>query len=358
MNHLLTTGGQSARQIGAQVMKFALTGGLLFDVVLLIVLAGLTRQQPAPTEELTKQFLSVFEKSAPLFFTALLLYSLLQYLGNRISYPDVLKVWMRFALGSVAVVFATKVSGDALIRSAEGFPDLAALVAFLLAVFFLIFRYAVGAREPRPAPAEPWRESAIASANVSTLRDVMVLSVHEAAHALLFAAWPAGVLTGVIIRPELGRGQVTYKLPNASRNKQEVKFQLLGHLAGRAGEQAMFQTQFLGAEDDLEKYSTLAPNYLALDGVQEKLCLLPAAKTPEEVAYNASVLHQLRSQHFDVLTEFFRVNWDLLDDLAAQVRERLTLDGPSVQPYLERVVLTAGLPAFEGAVGQVQEEQV
>ncbi|GAA5501016.1 hypothetical protein Dxin01_00747 [Deinococcus xinjiangensis] len=60
MNQTVTTTGKLARQIGAQVMKFALTGGLLCDVVLLIVLAGLTRQRPAPTEELTKQFLIGF----------------------------------------------------------------------------------------------------------------------------------------------------------------------------------------------------------------------------------------------------------------------------------------------------------
>ena len=50
------------------------------------------------------------------------------------------------------------------------------------------------------------------------------------------------------------------------------------------------------------------------------------------------------------------MNREVLADLAAALRDQHHLDGVDVQPYLERVVLTPGLPVFAGAVGKSEEQ--
>lgn len=363
MSQPIDSTGKAVLHIGQHLLKSLLTEGIVVDAAFVAMLAVLAWQQPAPTEALITQFLNGFTTFMSMGLLGLVAYGAAQYVLNRWTYPRFQKVCLRFTTGALAMIFATKVCGDALIHWAERFPDFAVLVAVLLAFTLLILRYALGIEPPRPAPLTLTSESSTTIQHSSlrvprpSPRDVKLLSVHEAAHALLFAAWPAGVLTGVNIRPEFCRGTVNYELPHLSRNTQEVKFELLGHLAGRAGEQATFQTKFLGAENDLQHYSTRATQYLGFDDLDEGHSLIPAPMTQEEVAFNAEALRQLRLKHYGVLDEFFRVNQDVLADLAALIRERQTLDGPSVQPYLERVVLTTGIPVFEGAVGQRREEE-
>lgn len=361
MNQNLMTVKQAALQLG----KIALTEGIVMDLVLLIVLASLAQQRPAPTEELTSTFLNGFTNFAWVAFLALIAYSFIQNFVRGWDFTRHFRICVRFAIGVFAVILATKMSGDSLIRWADQFPDVAALAAVILALLLMILRYA-GTLRPNPPPLYARREAGTAMASAHfpprpiSQRDLEAVSVREAAHALLFAVWPAGVLNEALIQPQTGKGNVTYRLPHQHRTEKELQFVLLVYLAGFVGQLELLDTDFEDAAGSLTRYAELASTYLSMDAwalnLEEPIPFYPAASTPEEVAFNAHALRQLRLQHSRVLAAFFRVNREVLADLAAALRDQHHLDGVDVQPYLERVVLTPGLPVFAGAVGKSEEQ--
>jgi len=180
------------------------------------------------------------------------------------------------------------------------------------------------------------------------MQDVQRLAVHEAGHALLYAAahkvpkdLTAQIMPELIGVPNETTGYVwTKESPPESPTQEFLHWRMLLDLAGNVAEITTFGNRGSGATSDNEIWITNAIEYLEA-GMGE--VYFHNSIKESHVLHNRLVLNSLKAQHEKILLSFFTVNQSLLKELADTIVLKKRLEQKEITPFLERVVLTEGV---------------
>lgn len=180
-----------------------------------------------------------------------------------------------------------------------------------------------------------------------TSKDISVTCIHEAGHALVYAALPN--IPEQFRMKALPQADAKGRLGAVSsvdwngilKPKDFLLFQLLVLLAGQQAEKFILGEIFDGAHSDLRTWQQEAKNYLRL-GFGE-LYFSPV-ENDFEAEQNRQVLERLRDEQSDLLIRFFQANQEVLQDLAKELQTKGKLLKSDVEPFLLKVQLVDGFP--------------
>lgn len=182
-------------------------------------------------------------------------------------------------------------------------------------------------------------------------RDLDIAAVHEAGHALMYAAvrnvpdsLTVKLLDGFDRAGVLGTVSCEV-VRHTLMKKSELEFYMYLSLAGVAAEKVRFGEVFSGASNDLAQWGAHCETYL-LNGFGERL-YLPNAATDLDREANAKMRNTLHADQLLALSNFFGRNWKVLSELAGEIRESKTLQSEQLKPYLDRVDVPEWLPDID-----------
>ena len=181
-------------------------------------------------------------------------------------------------------------------------------------------------------------------------RDIRSIAVHEAGHALFYAALqPLPEYVTVNLYERLGRddvlGEVTRIIyPHQLEDITFMRWQMLMLLAGQAAELALLTVETIGPGQDLACWTELAQDYL-------KLCLSEVffAEPANEfqASLNQRLLTRTLTQQRVQVMDFLELNCVVLADLANEIELRKRLSARELHSHFEKVQLPAGFPTPE-----------
>lgn len=180
-----------------------------------------------------------------------------------------------------------------------------------------------------------------------TSKDISVTCIHEAGHALVYAALPniPEQFRMKALPQADGRGRLgsvsSVDWNGILKPRDFLLIQLLMLLAGQKAEECILGELFDGAHSDLRYWQEEAKNYLRL-GFGE-LYFTPA-ENDFEAEQNRQVLERLRDEQGDLLIRFFQANQEVLQDLAQELRTKGKLLKADVEPFLSKAQLVDGFP--------------
>ncbi|WP_321967134.1 ATP-dependent metallopeptidase FtsH/Yme1/Tma family protein [Burkholderia cepacia] len=170
-------------------------------------------------------------------------------------------------------------------------------------------------------------------------------AVHEAGHALLFAALPTlpdnfvakvlGDLSAVDRYRGFVRGTVDCL---TTQTEVAVQWSMFLDLAGTTAEKLVYGNRADGASEDNDRWTRTAQHYLS-HGYGEVYFATPA--TDLEAESNQRALNRLKDEHCAALEEFLKANRAVLDELADRLARDGQLDQEGIRPYLDRVEYTS-----------------
>ena len=307
----------------------------LFGITALLVLTHITA--PKPLEPFVVMIQVLFEL---MILPVVAIYIALNM--QRLSTHDLVYAPLKALQLITCVLLVIDLSGDDLYAQAMADPQsvLALAIATIVAAFVLTWL-------PRPSgKALQISGTPMASTLFSqmTAHDTRHVAVHEAGHALLYAALgsiPSNIKVSVgAFEDSLGRIN-TIRSQHQLNTPAYVEWLLLTYLAGREAERSLCGVATLGSANDLSHWFDVASAYL------ENQCgelYFTSAKTPEEERHNTLTLTRLMTQQTQQLHQFFALNAKVLADLAATLEHKKCLDHDGLVQVLAQVQLPAEFP--------------
>jgi hypothetical protein len=186
-----------------------------------------------------------------------------------------------------------------------------------------------------------------------TERDNRVTSVHEAGHALVYAA--LGFLPNevkIVLHDQSKLGVLGYvsagewgEWKHLLTSRTFAEWEMLLFLGGQAAEKVLLGEASLGSRSDMVYWEVRAKAYLS-HGFGFTYFNHP--DTQLEVGQNQLSLDVLRDNQRTLLQKFFDENKQVLDDLAFAVAEKRELSKSDLVPFLARVQFLDGFPKPNG----------
>ncbi|MGI2184761.1 hypothetical protein ACRN9F_21350 [Shewanella oncorhynchi] len=280
--------------------------------------------------------------------SVILLIRPLAFLSERRAQPlgTVLIQLISFML----LMHTIKNDGDGLIELGKQYPT--HVFAFGLSVIFVLFINKLGSRyfyvQNEAYTSASYSMCTPKSQIKPSHRDLEVARIHEAGHALIYAAtspYPSNLQVTVFesFQGSGVLGKTTF--PNTCHmyyQANELNIFMYLTLAGLAAEKAYFNEHFSGGSSDLIMWESYANQYFA--GGFSQIPYILAPKTKQEVLLNSNSLNELRSYQLDNLHEFFVTNRVVLLDLSHALKEAGSIDAEALRPFLDKVELPEWLP--------------
>jgi hypothetical protein len=189
-----------------------------------------------------------------------------------------------------------------------------------------------------------------------TARDKTIISVHEAGHALVYAALGALPLDFKLVmhsEPQKN-GNSGYVTRIVSRHALQTKsfseWQMLCYLAGQEAERKILKEVSLGSAGDRRQWWLEAKHYL-VNGLAEGLDYNPEM---HPVAVTAC-LEELRRRQCELLQLFFSKNIGVLNELIQAIAKQECLNRDDLLPFMRRVVFPDGFPRPLGSVAEFSD---
>lgn len=184
-------------------------------------------------------------------------------------------------------------------------------------------------------------------ARLCTSKDISITCLHEAGHALVYAALPniPEQFRMKALPQTDGRGRLgsitSVEWNGILRPKDFLLIQLLMLLAGQQAEKCIFNEIFDGAHSDLRHWQQEAENYLMLGfgGFY-----FSPIEDDYEAEQNRLTLEKLRDEQSDLLLKFFKLNQQVLEDLAKELQAKGRLLKDDIEPFLAKVQFVDGFP--------------
>lgn len=178
-------------------------------------------------------------------------------------------------------------------------------------------------------------------------RDVRAIAVHEAGHALAYAALrplPDYVevrLYDRFIRDDV-LGEVTpIAYPHQLEDVAFLQWHMLMLLAGQAAEQMLLDVETVGPVQDLAQWTALAQELL-------KLCqddfFFAEPRAPDETAANQRLLMATLTQQRQQVHGFLDINRRVLVQLASELEQRKRLQAEALRALWEDVQIPGDFP--------------
>ena len=276
--------------------------------------------------------------------------SLMSMIYERPIFSGVFPAMGKGLVTYAAVVWALGNCGDALYQWAEENPGDAAIYAAVFMVLWFIFRAGFSTRyqTERVVYGEGFASLGITRVmSEPSARDNRYTAVHEASHALVYAALgrvPDDIKLAINERAD-GRGVLGYitGVPNDHLLQESTYavWHMLVLLAGKLGETRIMGDSTLGSSNDHARWLDLAKEYLA-NHHQGMFYTMP--KDELEQKQNEAQLRALQAAQLSMLTRFFDLNVQVHKDLADALLERRSLTRKDLIPFLSRVRLPSGFP--------------
>ena len=172
-------------------------------------------------------------------------------------------------------------------------------------------------------------------------KDLEHIAIHEAGHALVYAAAPDRLVTATVKTHKVAPYGYVRRVESDSvfPTKAVLSLDMFVMLAGIAAQRLVLGTDKSGGNQDMRMWQSLAKVYLE-SGFGDTIIAEP--QNEQEVVYNVSVFDALRRSQERLLDELMITNRGLLRELADELLERKVMKGYEIQPFLERVVLPEG----------------
>ncbi len=200
---------------------------------------------------------------------------------------------------------------------------------------------------PCQDPIHPAFYAALQRQGSLSPRDVHATAVHEAGHALTYAALrPLPAYVRVSLAEPSAQddviGHVTRIVyPHALEDLSFLRWQMLMLLAGQAAERLLLPEETMGAAQDLAQWTSLAQDYLGL--CTHDLYYANPAYEYQHASNHALVVRTLSEQRAQV-HEFLQINRAVLVSLAGAIERQRQLDADALRPFLARVQMPEGFP--------------
>lgn len=186
-----------------------------------------------------------------------------------------------------------------------------------------------------------------------TASEIRRTAVHEAGHALLYAALPklpenfVVKVFGDLSAIDRYRGYVRGEIDSlVAQIESASRWVMLVKLAGTVAEKVVYGERADGATEDNAQWTRAAQRYLAA-GYGEVYFDEPA--TDHEAECNQRALNRLKIEHYGVIEAFLCANRPLLEELAEQLVAAEELDQQAIASYFARVIYT---PEFQPLPGE------
>ncbi|MEF1300556.1 hypothetical protein QTO17_01325 [Vibrio owensii] len=256
-----------------------------------------------------------------------------------------------------------KSDGDALIELAKQYPTHS--IAIGISIVFVLYIYKLGNKSfyvgGNPSAGENYALGIAAKPMAPSKRDIEIARIHEAGHAMIYAAakpLPSTVEVSVYgtFKGTGSLGGVSSQVTNNTfLRENELNFYMYLTLAGLAAEKAYFNEHASGGSRDLVMWKTYANKYL--DGGFSSEVFVVEPQSVQDAELNTTTLKNLSADQMANLEQFFETNYQLLIELADALKKENTLDAEALKPYLERVVLPEWLEPVQ-LVEDLQDEVV
>lgn len=213
---------------------------------------------------------------------------------------------------------------------------------------------------PCQVPIHPAFYAALQRQDSLSPRDIHATAVHEAGHALTYAALrplPAYVrvsLTEPSTQDEVIGHVTRIVYPHALEDLSFQRWQMLMLLAGQAAERLLLAEETMGPTQDLAQWISLAQDYLGL--CTHDLYYASPADAHQHASNHALLVRTLSEQRAQV-HGFLETNQAVLADLAEAIERQRQLDADALQPFLARVQMPQSFP-LPDLSGLFQREHV
>ena len=200
---------------------------------------------------------------------------------------------------------------------------------------------------PSPRNPPPAFYAALKRRDQLSAHDVRAIAVHEAGHALLYAALrPLPVYVTVTLYDRPGRddvlGDVTKIIyPHQLEDLTFLRWQMLMLLAGQAAEQALLSEETVGPVQDLAQWTELAQDYLML--CRGEVFFAKPANEYQAMLNQRLLTRALTLQRLQVRA-FLSINRSVLDDLANEIELHKRLSARELQSLFAGVQIPASFP--------------
>lgn len=342
--------------IAARLMRLGVENAVIIGGVALIYAWGKSAPAPASLPEPAATIYGVAWQCGWLWFMIWAVFRcLLAFGGAQHGFLTVMRGMLaRIVMLTLASVAICKFSPMlvALIQEIEARPHATVATAIGLLVVYGVFGF-VDRWVDLPGRQYVVARAAIAEACASvsenrrrprTESEVRRTAVHEAGHALLYAAMPSLPENFVVkVFWDLGPNDRYRGFVRSAANCQTAQVESVSHwkmlfdLAGTVAEKIVYGVRADGAIEDNTRWTRAAQEYLAC-GYGEVYFEEPA--TELEAECNQRALNRLKSAHYEVLETFLDANRALLDELAERLLTVGELDHKGIAPYLARVTFT------------------
>jgi hypothetical protein len=249
---------------------------------------------------------------------------------------------------------------DRFVADAAAHPDKAIAVAIGGAVTaFIMTRHGFGVMRAS-VDGGVLVSAATMTSQVTPAAGVRRTAVHEAGHALFYAALPDGY--GTVRVTVIPSTEATGVVNGSVRldplqdgiddiTRSYFTWRMLTLLGGFAAETIVFGEASLGSSSDMTKWTASAQLWLS-HGYGEVFYANPSANESSQIAHNRLVLNDLKKDHLAIVEEFLSTNRALIEELADQLMEAGHMDSEALRPYFARVTLTNGVPMMDMPVAQ------
>lgn len=347
----------------ASALARFITGNTVVLIALLLVLAWQGNATPVAT--LPASAASMYQAASYIGSLWLILWMCWRFLGALMDVSSAETSVPVFAVlagalerGTMLVLALTAIRRfapdvAALVQSIESKPAASIAVVAGFLVVYAAFSALPSRRYSgviRSAVAMPGIVGGAVSANIRRPRSPQAVrrtAVHEAGHALLYAALPelpAKMTVTVLAKismTDVYRGSVASDWDwTEAETESAMRLRMLIDLGGTVAEQVVFGERADGAGGDNERWTVVAERYLAC-GFGEPYFGPPANASQTE--HNRLVLGALKSAQYSALIEFCQLNRAVMDDMTERLVETSQLDRADVAQLLERVQFTSSI---------------
>ncbi len=248
-------------------------------------------------------------------------------------------------------------TADKIVKTVRAYPpDVAvvlvstfAAIAAVVSVLWLVrtSRLVLSAFRPRTNAPRNVGLMTAEIANPLTPHDREVAAIHEASHALVFAALhtlPEGLEVNLFERatPSGALGNTRWSgLSDRLPFNDYMEWEMLVALAGRAGEIAATGTSTAGSNKDHAQWLALAHRYL---GTHVRGIYYNEPATDYQERYNHDMREALQADQYVQLASFFAANTELHRTLIEDLDTARSMDRGTLSKYLDQAVIPEGLP--------------
>ena len=179
-------------------------------------------------------------------------------------------------------------------------------------------------------------------------RAVRAIAVHEAGHALVYAALrPLPDYVEVRLYDRFARDDVLGEVspiayPHQLEDLSFLKWHMLMLLAGQAAEQILLEVETIGPVQDLAQWTVLVQEYLKL--CQDEF-FYANPRDAHETAANQRLLMATLTQQRQQVKGFLTLNRLVLAELASEIEQRKRLRADGLRVFLADVQVPEDFPS-------------